>query len=312
MKIVFMGTPEFAVPSLKMLVEKGEEVVAVICQPDRPVGRGNKVHACPVKEAAQEFGIEVYQPERIKREESVLKLKSFHPDLFITAAFGQILSKEILDIPKFGTINVHASLLPRHRGAAPINWAILCGDEKTGVTTMMTDVGMDTGEMLLKEETVIKREDTAETLSKRLAEMGAQVLYKTLEKLRMGTLERVPQDNAMATVEPKMTKELGCIDWSKGFEEVERLIRGTSPWPGAYSLTDAGTMKVFSLMNTDIQTDAAAGTIVCADAKKGLFVACGGRVAEILEMQMPGAKRMMAKDYLRGHKLIEGTILGRK
>ena len=306
-----MGTPDFAVPSLRALVDHGYEVVGVFCQPDRPKGRGHKLAACPVKELAQSAGIPVFQPERIKREEGVAMLKSCAPDLCVTAAFGQLLSQEILDIPPLGTINVHSSLLPKHRGSAPINWSIIKGDAVTGVTTMFTDKGMDTGYILLMRETPIGPAENAGELTDRLAVMGAQLLIETIRALEAGTLARTPQDHAAATYEPKMDKELGRIDWSKSAQELDWLVRGTTPWPGAFTTLGEQTIKVFELDILDGPASGAPGEIVAADAKRGLVVSCGDHDVALAQIQMPGAKRMNAKDYLRGHTMETGVCLGK-
>ena len=306
-----MGTPDFAVPSLRALVDQGYEVVGVFCQPDRPKGRGHKLAACPVKELAQSAGIPVFQPERIKREEGVAMLKSCAPDLCVTAAFGQLLSQEILDIPPLGTINVHSSLLPRHRGSAPINWSIIKGDQVTGVTTMFTDKGMDTGDILLTRETPIGQTENAGELTDRLAVMGAQLLIETIRALEAGTLLRIPQDHEAATYEPKMDKELGRIDWSKPAQELDWLVRGTTPWPGAFTTLGEQTIKVFELAVLDGTASGAPGEIIAADAKRGLVVSCGDHDVLLAQIQMPGAKRMNAKDYLRGHTMETGVCLGK-
>ena len=306
-----MGTPDFAVPSLRALVDHGYEVVGVFCQPDRPKGRGHKLAACPVKELAQSAGIPVFQPERIKREEGVAMLKSCAPDLCVTAAFGQLLSQEILDIPPLGTINVHSSLLPKHRGSAPINWSIIKGDPVTGVTTMFTDKGMDTGDILLMRETPIGPAENAGELTDRLAVMGAQLLIETIRALEAGTLARTPQDHAAATYEPKMDKELGRIDWSKSAQELDWLVRGTTPWPGAFTTLGEQTIKVFELDILDGPASGAPGEIVAADAKRGLVVSCGDHDVALAQIQMPGAKRMNAMDYLRGHTMETGVCLGK-
>lgn len=306
-----MGTPDFAVPSLRALVDHGYEVVGVFCQPDRPKGRGHKLAACPVKELAQSAGIPVFQPERIKREEGVAMLKSCAPDLCVTAAFGQLLSQEILDIPPLGTINVHSSLLPKHRGSAPINWSIIKGDPVTGVTTMFTDKGMDTGDILLMRETPIGPTENAGELTDRLAVMGAELLIETIRALEAGTLVRTPQDHAVATYEPKMDKELGRIDWSRPAQELDCLVRGTTPWPGAFTTLGEQTIKVFELDILDGPAIGAPGEIVAADAKRGLVVSCGDHDVALAQIQMPGAKRMNAKDYLRGHTMETGVCLGK-
>ncbi len=309
-----MGTPDFAVPSLRALIENGYDVVGVFCQPDRPKGRGHKLAACPVKELAQQ-SIPVFQPERIKRPEGVEMLRALKPDLCVTAAFGQLLSQEILDIPPMGTINVHSSLLPKHRGSAPINWSIIKGDQVTGVTTMFTDKGMDTGDILLMRETKIGDTENAGELSDRLAVMGAELLVETIRELEAGTLKRIPQDHEAATYEPKMDKELGRIDWTKSAQEIDWLVRGTTPWPGAFT-TFSGengeqTMKVFDLVIRDGAPKGQPGEVIAADAKQGLIVSCADHDVEMLTIQMPGAKRMNAKDYLRGHSIDTGVCLGK-
>ena len=306
-----MGTPDFAVPSLRALCEAGYDVVGVFCQPDRPKGRGHKLAPCPVKEAALAMGIPVFQPERIKRPEGVAMLRGLAPDLCVTAAFGQLLSQEILDIPPLGTINVHSSLLPRHRGSAPINWSIIKGDPVTGVTTMFTDKGMDTGDILLTRETPIGPAENAGELTDRLAVMGAGLLIETIRALEAGTLTRIPQDHAAATYEPKMDKELGRIDWSRPAQEIDWLVRGTTPWPGAFTTLGEQTIKVFELTVPDGAASGAPGEIIAADAKQGLVVSCGDHDVVLTQIQMPGAKRMNAKDYLRGHTMETGVCLGK-
>ena len=311
MRIVFMGTPDFAVPSLRALIDAGYDVVGAICQPDRPKGRGHKLAACPVKEAAIAAGIPVFQPERIKRPEGVAMLRALAPDLCVTAAFGQLLSQEILDIPPLGTINVHSSLLPRHRGSAPVNWSVIMGDEVTGVTTMCTDRGMDTGDILLKEETPIGEKETAGELTDRLAAIGADLLIRTLRELEAGTLVRTLQNPDEATYEPKMDKELGRIDFSRPAREIDRLVRGTTPWPGAFTTLDGQTVKVFEVRALAGAPSGEPGVVAVAAGKRGLIVSCGDCDLELLQIQMPGAKRMRAADYLRGHSMNTGTCLGK-
>ena len=313
MRIVFMGTPDFAVPSLRALCESGYDVVGVFCQPDRPKGRGHKLAACPVKEEAMRRGIPVFQPERIKREEGVAQLRTLAPDLCVTAAFGQLLSQEILDIPPMGTINVHSSLLPRHRGSAPINWAVMMGDTATGVTTMFTDRGMDTGDMLLRRQTPIGEKETAGELSDRLAQMGAELLIETLRALEAGTLVRTPQSPDEATYEPKLDKETGRVDFSRTAREIDCLVRGATPWPGAFTTLEGGeTMKIMEVRRVSDAPSGEPGRIIAADSRSGLVVACGDGDLELVHIQMPGAKRMNARDYLRGHTIETGVCLGRK
>ena len=306
-----MGTPDFAVPSFRALIENGYEVVGAICQPDRPKGRGHKLAACPVKEAAIAAGVPVFQPERIKRPEGVAMLRELAPDLCVTAAFGQILSQEILDIPPLGTINVHSSLLPRHRGSAPVNWSVILGDEVTGVTTMFTDKGMDTGDILLKRETRIGESETAGELTDRLALMGAELLIETIRALEAGTLARTPQNPDEATYEPKMDTELGRIDFARSAKEIDRLVRGVTPWPGAFTTLCGETVKVFCVRALDGAPSGEPGMVVAADGKRGLVVSCGDCDMALLEIQMPGAKRMNASDYLRGHSIETGICMGK-
>ncbi|MDD6050659.1 MAG: methionyl-tRNA formyltransferase [Clostridiales bacterium] len=306
MRIVFMGTPEFAVPSLRALCEGGYEVVGVFTQPDRPKGRGNKVVASPVKQYAVEKGIQVFQPQRI-RKDGVEDLKALAPDLCVTAAFGQILSQEILDIPRIGTVNVHASLLPRHRGSAPINWAILQGDTTVGVTTMMTDRGIDTGDMLLKAQTPYIPGETAGELTLRLAELGASLLIDTLRQLEAGTLTRIPQDEAQMTYDPMLTKEMGIVDWTQRAVDIVNRIHGLNPWPGCSTAIDGGRLKLLRAERTD--GAGRPGEIITADARQGLVIAAGEGAVCVKELQAPGGKPMSSKDYLRGHPMQVGTVL---
>lgn len=306
MRIVFMGTPEFAVPSLTALVEGGYDVTAVYTQPDKPKGRGNKVVPPPVKVYAQAHGIPVYQPTRIRRE-SVEELRAMAPDLYVTAAFGQILSQELLVIPKHGCINVHASLLPRHRGSAPINWAILQGDGVTGVTTMMTERGIDTGDMLLKAETPISPDETAGELTERLSRIGASLLLDTLRALEDGTLRRVPQDEAQMTYDPMLDKQMGVIDWSADAAAVARQVMGLNPWPGASTAWQDGRLKLHRACA--VEGCGQPGEVLTADPKQGLVIACGSGALKVLQLQAPGGKPMDPKDYLRGHPVAVGTVL---
>ena len=289
MRIVFMGTPEFAVPSLRALLDNGYEVVGAITQPDRPAGRGHKLTPCPVKLLAQERGVPVYQFEKIKAQEGVDCLRALKPDLVVTAAFGQLLSPEILSIPQYGTVNVHASLLPKYRGSAPINWCILNGEKVAGVTTMLTDIGMDTGDMLLKAQTDVGELETAGELTQRLSEIGAKLLIDTLKFYPNGGLKSVPQNEAEASYQPMLTKEMGRIDWTKSAQEISCQVRGLNPWPCA------------------AEAAAEPGTVAVSGAKEGLKIACGEGWLEVLEMQAPNAKRMTAKAYLQGKRIEIGT-----
>ena len=310
MKIVFMGTPEFAVESLKALVEAGHDVVGVFTQPDRPKGRGNRVEETPVKKYALANGIKVFQFEKIRKQEGLDALRGLAPELCVTAAFGQILSKKILEVPKFGTINVHASLLPRHRGAAPVNQAIIMGDEVTGVTTMFTDAGLDTGDMLLKTETRIGPDETAGELTERLAVMGAKLLIETIAELENGTLKRTKQDESQATYEPMMDKSVGMIDWSKSPKEICDLVRGTNPWPGAFTYLNGDVLKIWGAKAYETEDTSEPGTVIVSSPRGGLVVSCGGGAVEITLLQAPGGKQMPAKAYLSGKKIDAGIHLG--
>lgn len=308
MRIVFMGTPEFAVPPLRALLDAGYDVVGVITQPDRPAGRGHKLTACPVKQLAQERNVPVYQFEKIRREEGVACLKALAPDLCVTAAFGQILSKEILDVPKYGTINVHASLLPEYRGSAPINWCIINGEKVAGITTMLTDVGMDTGDMLLQRETEIGDMETAGELTQRMSEIGAQLLIDTLRGYPHGSIVPQKQDESRASYQPMLNREMARIDWRKSAAEIACQVRGMNPWPCAYTENADGRIKVYRARAVEAIHEAAPGTVVVSGAKEGLIIACGEGWLEIVEMQAPNAKRMGAKDYQRGKRIAVGTI----
>ena len=311
MRVVFMGTPEFAVPSLKALIGMDVELVGVFTQPDRPVGRGQKLEASPVKREAEANGIPVFQFERVRRQAGLDCMRSLKPDLVVTAAFGQILSKKLLEVPKLGTINVHASLLPRHRGAAPINWSIIQGETVTGVTTMLTDEGMDTGAMLLSRRVDILPNETAGELTVRLSTVGAELLKETIERYAAGEIQPIPQNEAEMTYEPMLTKELGIIDWRRSAEEIHCLVRGVNPWPGAQTTMNGGVLKIWSARVSGESTDLEPGTVARASAKEGLFVACGGgTVLEIVEMQAPNAKRMNARVYLNGKKIENGIRFG--
>ena len=311
-RLVFMGTPDFAVPSLKAITDDGRfDVVGVVTQPDRPAGRGNKLTACPVKKFALEKGLPVYQFERIRRPEGVEQMKALAPDVVVTAAFGQILTQELLDIPRFGTLNVHASLLPKHRGAAPINWCIVMGDREAGVTIMRTDVGLDTGDMLRSAATPIGELETAGELIDRLSVLGANLLAGTLPDYLAGKIDLIPQDNDAATYEPMMDRNLGEIDWNRPASEIACKVRGLNPWPCAFTDMDGGRLKLYLARAVACDSDAAPGTVIVSSPKAGLVVRCGEGALEVLELQTPGGRRMTAKAYLMGKGIGVGTILGR-
>ena len=306
MRIVFMGTPDFAVPSLQALIDSEHEVVGVFTQPDRPKGRGNKLTPSPVKVLAQAHNIPVYQPLKIRKDglEDLIALK---PDLCVTAAFGQILSQAILDVPVKGTVNVHASLLPKHRGSSPIVWGLVMGDTTFGITTMLTDKGIDTGMMLLKKELTAEPLETAGELTQRLAKLGAELLTETLEKF--DTLTPIPQDESEATYEPMLKKEMGLMDFTKPARELACLVKGLNPWPGCYTPFEEGVLKVWLAREAEGKEGAQPGEIILADPKKGLFIQTGEGALEILTLQAPGKKQMNAKDFLRGHPLKEGELI---
>ena len=310
LRVVFMGTPEFAVPCLAALQAADNcEVIGVYTQPDKPRGRGQKLLPSPVKAWAEEHGLPVHQPVKIKTEEATAELRGLKPDLVVVVAFGQILSQEILDIPPPGCINVHGSLLPRYRGAAPMQWCVINGETKTGITTMMMDAGLDTGDMLLKEELTIGPDMTLEEVHDNLMEMGAQVLMKTIEELRAGTLKRVPQEGE-SNYAPMLTKETGHIDWQKSAQEIHNLVRGLNSWPGAYTAHEGQKFKIWRTVLTGetVTSGTTAGEILAADSSQGLKVAAGdGQVLAITELQAPGKKKMQAQDYLRGNSLAAGS-----
>ncbi len=304
MRIVMMGTPDFAVPVLDALMSDGRQVAGVFTQPDRPGGRGKKLTPPPMKVAAEKWGIPVFQPEKI-RKTGVDALRELKPDLCVTAAFGQILSQEILDIPPLGNINVHASLLPRHRGAAPIAHAIMDGDEKAGVTTMRMDAGIDTGDMLLRAETSIGESETCGELTERLSHLGAALLLDTIRALEAGTLQSVPQREEEMTYDPMLTKEMSRVDFTLPARLVKGRINGLNPWPCVSVPLGEGRLKL--LRAVQAEGSGAPGEILAASPSEGLLLACGEGAVRILELQAPGGKRMKAEDYLRGHSMEKGS-----
>lgn len=308
MRVIFMGTPDFAVPSLEALLTK-HEVVLVVTQPDKPKGRGKKMVPTPVKACALEHGIPVLQPEKVKEPEFVEQLRSYEPDLIAVTAFGQILSEPILEMPKYGCINVHGSLLPKYRGAAPMQWSIIDGEKVTGITTMYMAKGLDSGDMLLKAEVEITDEDTFATIHDKMAVTGANLLLDTLDQLEAGTLERIPQDHDAATYAPMITKETGHIDWSKNRQDIINLIRGLNPVPAAYTIYGEEVLKIFGASLSDVQANSAANGEIVAVVKKGFVVKCGDGCLLITEVQARGGKRMMTDAYLRGHAMKEGILL---
>ncbi len=309
MKIVFMGTPDFAVGALEALVEAGHEVVAVVTQPDKPKGRGKEMQKTPVKECALKYNIEVFQPVKIKTPEAVEVLRGYGADLFVVAAFGQILSKEILDMPKFGCVNIHASLLPKYRGAAPIQWAILDGEKETGVTIMQMNEGLDTGDMLTKVIVPIENTDTGESLFDKLAEAGAKLLVETIPQIEAGTVLPQPQDDSLSTYAKMIKKEMGLIDWKKEAVVLERLVRGMNSWPSAYTHFNGKTLKIWEASIENTKTDKAPGTVVEV-TKYSIKVQTGQDLLVLKQIQLEGKKRMDVAAFLLGYKVEVGIILG--
>ena len=305
MRIVFMGTPDFAVPSLQALIDAGHDVCAVYTQPDKPQGRKQMLTASPVKTLALEHDIPVFQPNTLKNEDEQARLRELAPEVIIVVAYGKLLPKAVLDIPPHGCINVHGSLLPRWRGAAPIQWAVIAGDEMAGVTTMQMAEGLDTGDMLLTYETKVGEKETAGELFDRLAQSGAELLTQTLVKLDEITPR--PQDDAQSCYAHMLDKQMAVIDWSKSAHEIDCLIRGLNPWPIALTTLSGERLKVFAAEKA--AGNGEPGTVLEADPKKGLTVACGEGALKLTEIQLVGGKRMKATDFLRGHAIEVGTKL---
>jgi methionyl-tRNA formyltransferase len=308
-RIVFMGTPEYARQSLEALITAGYNVVGVFTQPDRPKGRGKKLVLSEVKEYALQKGLEVYQPKRIKSAEGVEALRNLKPDICVTAAFGQILSEEVLLVPRLGTVNVHASLLPKYRGSSPVNWCIINGESKTGVTTMMTDKGIDTGDILLQRETNILPSETAGELLIRLGEIGAELLIETLEKLFNGDCPRTKQVESESLYYPMLKKEMGEIDFSLSAERIVNLVRGLNPWPGAYIKGENVTLKIHSAEPIDYSGNEENGTIIVASPKEGLIIKAGEGAVSVKNLQAPGKRAMDVDAYLRGNTIPKGKSI---
>lgn len=309
MKVIFMGTPDFSVGTLEALVEAGHEVVLAVTQPDKPKGRGKEMQFTPVKECALKYDIPVYQPRRVREPECIEALRKCEADIMVVVAFGQILPKEILEMTKYGCVNVHASLLPKYRGAAPIQWSIIDGEEVTGVTTMQMNEGLDTGDMLLKVEIPIEEKETGGSLHDKLAEAGAKLCIETMNGLQAGTITPVPQGETTTSYAKMLDKQLGNIDWSKRAVEIERLIRGLSPWPSAYTDWSGKVMKVWDAKVVNCVSEGIPGTIVKVE-KDAFYVQTGEGLLEVLELQIPGKKRMDAGAFLRGYQIKEGEMLG--
>jgi methionyl-tRNA formyltransferase len=310
-RIIFMGTPDFAVPALHKLLNGPDHVVAVVTQPDRPKGRGKKLTPPPVKVAAAKAGIPVLQPTKIRTEEFLNTLRNYQPDLIIVAAYGRMLPASILELPRLGCINIHGSLLPRHRGAAPIQWAIIKSDSQAGVTIMQMDVGMDTGDILLPAAITLAEDETAGSLFNKLAELGGSTLLQALDLLRQDKLIPIRQDHSLATEAPLLTKEDGRLDWNRPAAELHCLIRGLDPWPGAYSFVDGQRFRFFAPEIVHKECRQPAGTLILAD-HQGLLIATAQDSLLIKEIQPEGKKRMTVEAYLCGHPLAPGLQLTRQ
>ena len=306
MRILFMGTPDFAVETLETLIHSEHEVIGVVTQPDKPKGRGGKVQFSPVKEAAIEAGIPVFQPNRVRDGAFIEQLRSILPDVIVVVAFGQLLTKEILELPRYGCLNVHASLLPKLRGAAPIQWSVIDGDKESGVTIQQMDEGLDTGDMLLTSETPVGARETAGELFDRLAQSGAELLTETL--VRLDEITPRPQNDAESCYAHMLDKKMAVIDWSKSARELDCLVRGLNPWPIALTSLAGERLKVYAAEPADGCGEP--GTVLEADPKKGLTVACGEGALTLTEIQLVGGKRMKATDFLRGHAVEKGSRLG--
>ncbi len=308
MKIVFMGTPDFAAAALEALLEAGHEITAVVTQPDKAKGRSKELQFPPVKETALAHNLPVLQPVRIKRPEEIAVLKQYEADIYVVAAFGQILSQEILDIPKYGCLNIHASLLPKYRGASPIQSVILDGEKETGITIMQMDAGIDTGDMLLKKSMEIDSEDTYETLHDKLKVLGGEAIVEALELLETGALVPEKQDHSQSSHVKMITKEMGNIDFTKSAKEIDCLIRGLNPWPSAFTFYKGKQLKIWKATVEEAQNDAVPGTVTEV-TKNEIKAACGCGVIAIRELQLEGKKRMAAHDFLLGVKVQVGEQL---
>ena len=318
MKVIFMGTPDFAVGTLKALHEAGHEVTLVVSQPDKPKGRKQELSPTPVKAAAEQLGLPVYQPSKIRAEESIEYLRNVEADVIVVAAFGQIIPRAILEMKKYGCINVHASLLPRYRGAAPIQWAVINGEKESGVTIMQMDEGLDTGDMLLKETVPLEEKETGGSLFDKLSRVGADLCVKALKELEKGTIVPEKQGESPTAYASMLTKEMGKIDWTKDAASIERLVRGLNPWPSAYTGWNGRTIKVWSAQviaeESACAPDASLqapvpGQVVRAD-KEGLAVCTGRGILQIKELQLEGKKRMDAASFLRGCPIKPGDVCG--
>lgn len=309
MKIVFMGTPDYAASALEALIKAGHKVTAVVTQPDRSKGRSGQVQCSPVKECALNHGIAVLQPVKIKTPEAIAQLRKYAADIFVVAAFGQILSKEILEMPKFGCVNIHASLLPKYRGAAPINQCIIDGEKETGVTIMQMDAGIDTGDILVQKKVILEDKETAETLFDKLTQAGAALIVETLPKIEQGVITPTKQEESSASYVKMMNKASGKIDWNCEAASIERLVRGLNPWPSAYTFYQGKTVKIWrsDVVERSAEHTAQPGTIVCV-SKDFFDVACGKGSLRIYELQLEGKKRMDTKSFLLGNPWKVGML----
>jgi len=309
-RLIFMGTPDFAVPTLKTLITQGHSILAVITQPDRPTGRGKKLAAPPVKALALEHRIEVFQPEKASEESFCAQVRAKEPDLLIVVAFGQILRKKLLDIPRWGVINVHGSLLPRFRGAAPIQWTILNDDSKTGLTVMQMDEGMDTGPILFQEEVPVLKDETAGQLYDRLAVMAGDLMVRSLKRMSVSIVKSIPQDDTRATYAPKIGKELSRVDWREDAARVSARIRAMDPRPGAYTLWQGRDIKLFASTVVGRNRDEGSAGQVLGLREEYLVIGTGRGTVGVRELQYPGKNRLPAREFLRGFSLPEGAVLG--
>mgnify|MGYP004646038151 FL=1 len=308
MRIIFMGTPDFSVGTLEALIEAGHEIALVVTQPDKPKGRGGKMQFTPVKEVAVAHDIPVYQPRKIREPECIGELRKYNADIMVVIAFGQILPKEILEMTPYGCINVHASLLPKYRGAAPIQWAVINGEKVSGVTTMQMNEGLDTGDMILKTEVVLDEKETGGSLHDKLSEAGAKLCVETLKALEEKTASWEPQGESTTEYAKMLDKKMGDIDWNQSAVSIERLIRGLNPWPSAYTDWNGKVMKIWEAEVVMKQTEEAPGTIVDIE-KDGFLVQTGEECLKVTALQIPGKKRMDADAFLRGYQIEERTIL---
>ncbi len=318
MKVIFMGTPDFAVGTLRAIIEAGHEISLVVTQPDKPKGRGGKMAISAVKEAALEYGLPIFQPDRIRKEENIAYLKQYEADVIVVVAFGQILPKEILEMPKYGCVNVHASLLPKYRGAAPIQWAVIKGEKVSGVTTMHMDEGLDTGAILLQREIELAKDETGGSLFDRLSEVGAELLVETLKGLEEGSIQEIAQDDSLASHTGIIKKSFGEIDFTRPAEEIECLIRGLNPWPSAFGHYNGKLLKIWKAQVlteeeakeqlADSYAEAKAGEVVGL-TKNSLLIKTGEGLLSVLELQLEGKKRMEIDAFLRGVQMKEGDML---